>query len=130
MYSPLARITPTRLPWSWIVGTMWLLLAALTPVLAAEAERAPPASDDADAADVAPPLSGWRWVPLDHALRLSLQSRRTGPRLFPLAVLPMRRSAWWFGLGASRSSGARVELRWTMPLDGNAPRTAIVDTAE
>jgi hypothetical protein len=42
-------------------------------------------------------------------------------RMVPLAVLPSHRSAWWLGLSTSRTAGARVELRWTLPLDGHAP---------
>jgi hypothetical protein len=41
--------------------------------------------------------------------------------MLPLAVLPTQRSALWFGLSANRTTGARIEVRWTMPLDGGAP---------
>jgi hypothetical protein len=43
------------------------------------------------------------------------------PRMMPLAVLPTQRSALWLGLSTSRTAGARIELRWTVSLDGGAP---------
>jgi hypothetical protein len=69
---------------------------------------------------------GWRFVPLSQMLEHSQRERLTSrgmPRLLPLAMLPMQRSALWLGLSGRRSdgpgasSGVRVELRWSIPLD-------------
>lgn len=128
MVGPLARITPTRLPWWWTLLAMWIVWATLSPALAAETEPPAAAREPSPAADVAPigPLSlgSWQLVPMDLALRQLVQRDPTLPRMLLLAMLPMPRSTWWLGLGASRDAGARLELRWTMPLDGSAPSFA------
>jgi hypothetical protein len=50
------------------------------------------------------------------------------PRLLPLAVMPTERGAWWLGISTSRTTGgARVELRFTMPLDGSKQRLPTIE---
>jgi hypothetical protein len=123
MVGPLARITPTQLPWGWTLAAMWIVLATLSPALAAETKTAVDSLGDAVAATERATSTGWRLVPLEQTLRRLQQRDPATSRLLPLAMLPMPRSTWWLGLGASRTSSARVELRWTMPLDGMSPTT-------
>jgi hypothetical protein len=118
VFSPTARTTPTRMPWWWPVMVGWLLLALWAPVFATPAD---------DAAAKPLPLrasepshrGGWQLVGTEQMLQALRHRRDSGaPRLLPLAVMPTQHGAWWFGVAASRTSGARVELRWTLPLDG------------
>ena len=120
MFSPTARCTPTRMPWWWPVMVGWLLLALWAPVFATPA-------DDAAAHALPLPLpasepshrGGWQLLDTGQMLQALRHRRDSGvPRLLPLAVMPTRHGAWWFGVAASRTSGARIELRWTLPLDG------------
>jgi hypothetical protein len=120
MFGPLARITPTRLPWWWALTAMWVVLTTLSPALAAEGDAAVNSPQDPAAASERAASSGWRLVPLEQSLRMLQQRDPATARLLPLAVLPMPRSTWWLGLSASRTSSARLELRWTMPLDGRS----------
>jgi hypothetical protein len=123
MFAPTACTTPTRLPTlMWSLAAALLLLSAFAPALAS-----PPDAVDGDAPDALEArvlqVGSWRVLPLDRMLRTAVLRRAQGApsRLVPLAVLPSHHSALWLGLAASRASGARVELRWTMPLDGSAP---------
>lgn len=127
MFGPRARITYTRLPWWWALPIMWIVLVTLSPALAGEADEPFARADDPAPADAPLRIAGWQLVPMEHALRQMRQRDGATPRMLPLAVMPMPRSAWWLGLAASRGGGARVELRWTMPLDGSAPRTPVIE---
>lgn len=121
MFAPTACTTPTRLPTlMWSLAAAMLLLGAFAPAFATptHAEAALTGHHDSRL-DITGP---WRVLPLDQVLHTALWRRAYAPaRLVPLAVMPSQRSALWFGVGATRSAGARVELRWTMPLDGSAP---------
>jgi hypothetical protein len=119
MFAPTACTTPTRLPTlMWSLAAAMLLLGAFAPAFATQthAEAAITWHHDSRLE------TGWRVLPLEQVLHTALWRRAHAPaRLVPLAVMPSQRSALWFGVGATRSAGARVELRWTMPLDGSAP---------
>jgi len=125
MYAPTACTTPTRLPtlW-WTLAVALLLLSAFAPAFASESRRRDEAS--AEAAPVE--IGAWRVLGWEQLADPALLRRASiaHPRMLPLAVLPSRRSALWFGISASRSAGARVELRWTLPLDGGAPNLGVL----
>ena len=123
MFAPTACTTPTRLPTlMWSLAAALLLLSAFAPALASPADVQGGNSPDALEARVLQ-VGSWRVLPLDRMLHTAVLRRAHGApsRLVPLAVLPSHHSALWFGMAVSRASGARVELRWTMPLDGSAP---------
>jgi hypothetical protein len=123
MFAPTASTTPTRLPTlMWTLAAALLLLSVFAPAFAVESHAqgeaaAPPV--DADR----PQAGTWHVLPLQQMMRAALlrRSDATPWRMMPLAVLPTQRSALWLGLSANRTTGARIELRWTVPLDGGAP---------
>ena len=116
MFAPTARTTPTRLPWWWPLIPMWLLMALWTPAFASEIEPHTPAP----VADEPVRIGSWQLLTLPQMWRAVQERSASGaPRLLPLAVMPTQRGAWMFGFSAARSgAGARVELRFTLPLDG------------
>ena len=124
MFSPTALTTPTRLPWWWPLLVGWLLLALWSPAFASDVTSASRTAATEPALDAREPyrMGSWQLVGMDTALRTLARGGDTAamPRMLPLAVLPQQHGAWWFGLSGSRSVGARVELRWTLPLDGSA----------
>ncbi|HEU5296417.1 MAG TPA: hypothetical protein VFU71_16685 [Burkholderiaceae bacterium] len=120
MFAPTACTTPTRLPtlW-WTLAVAVLLLSAFAPAFAAESPLRDAPSGDGERLEA----GSWRVLGWDQLMRAALL-RRADPsygRMLPLAVLPSQRSALWVGLSANRTTGARIELRWTVPLDGGAP---------
>lgn len=124
MFAPTACTTPTRLPTlMWTLAAALLLLGVFAPAFAMEThgqDEAPTlAAGDADRLEI----GAWRVLPFKQMVRATLLRRSDGApaRMMPLAVMPSQRSALWLGLSSSRTAGARVELRWTVPLDGNAP---------
>jgi hypothetical protein len=124
MFSPTACTTPTRLPTlMWSLAVALLLLSVFAPALAmqthAQVETAAERTIDADRLDI----GSWRVLSLQQMVRAARLRRAdtTSSRMVPLAVLPSQRSALWLGLSNSRTAGARIELRWTVPLDGSAP---------
>jgi hypothetical protein len=121
MFAPTARTTPTRLPWWWPLIAVWLLMALWTPAFASQIESPATLDTDGDAMRIGP----WQLLTMPQMWRAVKERSGSGaPRLLPLAVMPTERGAWWVGLSASRATGdARVELRFTMPLDGR--RTAL-----
>lgn len=127
MFAPTARTTPTRLPWWWpLVGT-WLLMALWTPAFASDLE--PQQHTPALQQDGPMRIGSWQLLTMPqmwHAVRQ--RSGSGAPRLLPLAVMPTERGAWWLGFSTSRASGdARVELRFTMPLDGSKQRLPTIE---
>jgi hypothetical protein len=116
MFAPTARTTPTRLPWWWPLIAVWLLMALWTPAFASQIESPAALDTDGDAMRIGP----WQLLTMPQMWRAVKERSGSGaPRLLPLAVMPTERGAWWVGLSASRATGdARVELRFTMPLDG------------
>jgi hypothetical protein len=122
MFAPTARTTPTRLPWWWPLIAAWLVMGLWSPAFASEVEPrlATPAPLEADT-----PLriGAWQMLTMPQMWRaLKERSGSGAPRLLPLAVMPTERGAWWLGVSASRTTGdARVELRFTLPLDGRRP---------
>jgi hypothetical protein len=121
MYGPTALTTPTRLPWWWPLLVGWLLLALMAPVYASDVAALPRAASDVAAERMPYRIGEWQLVGMDAMLHsLAEHDDAQTARMLPLAVLPSLHSAWWLGLSASRSAGARVELRWTLPLDGTA----------
>jgi hypothetical protein len=100
-----------------------LLLSVFAPAFAMQThEQIEPAAErtiDADRLDI----GSWRVLSLQQMMRAARLRRAdvVSSRMVPLAVLPSHRSALWLGLSGSRTAGARIELRWTVPLDGNAP---------
>lgn len=125
MFAPTACTTPTRLPtMMWSLAVALLLLSAFAPAFAMHAVHGPGESMADPASDgVRLDTGSWRLLSPQQITRAALLRRadNSSARMVPLAVLPSHRSAWWLGLSGSRSAGARVELRWTLPLDGNAP---------
>ncbi|HSW27329.1 MAG TPA: hypothetical protein VLJ62_31520 [Burkholderiaceae bacterium] len=124
MFSPTACTTPTRLPTlMWSLAVALLLLSAFAPAFAmpTHAHGETPAEPAADANRLE--AGSWRLLSPHQMIRAARLRRADGApsRMVPLAVLPSHRSALWLGLSSSRSAGARIELRWTIPLDGNAP---------
>jgi hypothetical protein len=124
MFSPTACITPTRLPTlMWSLAAALLLLSVFAPAFAmqthAQDETAAPPTIVADRL----PAGSWQALSLPQMLRAARlrRSDATASRMVPLAVLPSHRSALWLGLSTSRTAGAGIELRWTIPLDGQAP---------
>jgi hypothetical protein len=124
MFSPTACTTPTRLPTlMWSLAVALLLLNVFAPAFAmqnqAPVETAAERPIDADRLDI----GSWRVLSLQQMMRAARLRRAdvVSSRMVPLAVLPSHRSALWLGLSSSRTAGARIELRWTVPLDGNAP---------
>lgn len=129
MFAPTARRTPTQLPtWWWTLALAMMLLSVLAPAVAADAKPAAPPALDPRATNEALHNGRWQLVGMDRMIRATqrLDAAAT-PRMLPLAVLPSQRSAWWLGLSASRVTGARLELRWTMPLDGGAAASRALD---
>jgi hypothetical protein len=119
MFAPTARTTPTRLPWWWPLVAVWLLMALWTPAFASNIEprlQAPAPLEQ----DEPPRMGSWQLLTMPQMWRAVQQRSGSGaPRMLPLAVMPTERGAWWLGLSTSRATGdARVELRFTMPLDG------------
>jgi hypothetical protein len=120
MFAPTARTTPTRLPWWWPLLAAWLMMALWSPAFASEIDVqlvAPARAEDGEPMRV----GDWQLLTMPqmwHAVR-----RRSGsgaPRLLPLAVMPTQQGAWWLGVSTSRATrDARLELRFTMPLDGS-----------
>jgi len=125
MYSPTACTTPTRLPTVvWSLAVALLLLSVFAPAFAMPTTHAPGEPMAQHAVDADRLSAGsWRVLSLTQITRAALLRRAdtSSSRMVPLAVLPSHRSALWFGLGNSRTAGPRIELRWTVPLDGNAP---------
>jgi len=124
MFAPTACITPTRLPTlMWTLAAAMLLLSVFAPAFASEmrVQVEPPPAPAAEAERLE--IGGWRVLPLQQMMRASLLRRAdtASSRMIPLAVLPTQRSALWLGLSTTRTAGARIELRWTVPLDGGAP---------
>jgi hypothetical protein len=119
MFAPTARTTPTRLPWWWPLVAVWLLMALWTPAFASNIE--PRLSEPAPLEQAMPLRMGsWQLLTMPQMWRAVQQRSGSGaPRMLPLAVMPTERGAWWLGLSTSRATGdARVELRFTLPLDG------------
>ena len=119
MFAPTARTTPTRLPWWWPLLAAWLLMALWSPAFASEVEPRLVAPAPLEA-DVPLRLGAWQMLTMPQMWRaLKERSGSGAPRLLPLAVMPTERGAWWLGVSTSRATGdARVELRFTLPLDG------------
>jgi hypothetical protein len=124
MFSPTACTTPTRLPTlMWSLTVALLLLSAFAPAFAmqthAHSGTTAEPTVDADRLET----GSWRLLSLHQMMRAARLRRgdTASSRMVPLAVLPSHRSALWLGLSSSRTAGARIELRWTIPLDGNAP---------
>lgn len=123
MFAPTASTTPTRLPTlMWTLAAALLLLSVFAPAFAAETNTQGDAAAPTAGTDRLE-LGTWHVLPLEQMMRAALLRRAdaTPWRMMPLAVLPTQRSALWLGLSANRSTGARIELRWTVPLDGSAP---------
>jgi len=122
MVGPTARITPTRLPWWWPMLAAWLLMALWSPAFAGEIDPHYAMATPAASEDSGEPLriGGWQLLTVPQMWSAVRQRSGSGaPRLLPLAVMPTQRGAWMLGFSASRSGGGpRVELRFTMPLDG------------
>jgi len=124
MFSPTACTTPTRLPTlMWSLAVALLLLSAFAPAFAmqthVQGEATAQPTNGADRLEA----GSWRVLSLQqmmHAARLR-RADVASSRMVPLAVLPSHRSALWLGLSSGGAAGARIELRWTIPLDGNAP---------
>jgi hypothetical protein len=121
MFAPTARRTPTQLPtWWWTLAVALMLLGVFAPAFAAEPDTT-----------AQPPLriGSWQLVSMDQMFRATVrrQNDAATPRMLPLAVMPSQRGALWFGLSGSRAAGARLELRWTMPLDGGAASSRVLD---
>jgi hypothetical protein len=129
MFAPTARTTPTRLPWWWPLAATWLLMALWTPAFAGDLEPQRPAATPAAQGDDPMRIGAWQLLTMPqmwHAVRQ--RSGSGAPRLLPLAVMPTQRGAWWLGFSTSRATGeARIELRFTMPLDGGAPRLPTIE---
>jgi hypothetical protein len=124
MFAPTACTTPTRLPTlMWTLAAALLLLSVFAPAFAAETSAHDEASAMAPRDSARLEIGTWRVLPLDQMWRAAVLRRADGgaPRMMPLAVLPTQRSALWLGLSTSRTAGARIELRWTVSLDGGAP---------
>jgi hypothetical protein len=124
MFSPTACNTPTRLPTlMWSLTVALLLLSVFAPAFAmqtqAPVEAAAERNPDANRLEA----GSWHVLSLQQMMRAARLRRAdaVSSRMVPLAVLPSHRSALWLGLSNSRTAGARIELRWTVPLDGNAP---------
>jgi hypothetical protein len=119
MFSPTARTTPTRLPWWWPLLAAWLLMALWSPAFAGEIE---PRLHQPAPLDTDEPMRIGAWQLLTMPQMWHTLKQRSGsgaPRLLALAVMPTERGAWWLGVSTSRATGsARVELRFTLPLDG------------
>jgi hypothetical protein len=121
VFAPTARTTPTRLPWWWPLLAAWLLMALWSPAFASEVEPRLPSPAELAPDDDAPMVIGsWQLLTMPQMWRaVRTRSGSGAPRLLPLAVMPTERGAWWLGFSTSRATGdARVELRFTMPLDG------------
>lgn len=119
MFAPTARTTPTRLPWWWPLLAVWLLMALWSPAFAGTVEaqlRAPESLEP----DMPMRIGSWQMLTMPQMWRAVQERSGSGaPRLLPLAVMPTQRGAWMLGFSAARSGGgARLELRFTMPLDG------------
>jgi hypothetical protein len=123
MFAPTARTTPTRLPWWWPLLAAWLLMALWTPAFASDVEPRLHTPEPLEQ-DEPPRIGAWQMLTMPQMWRAVRQRSGSGaPRMLPLAVMPTERGAWWLGLSTSRASGdARVELRFTMPLDGGVQR--------
>jgi hypothetical protein len=120
MFAPTARTTPTRLPWWWPLLAAWLMMALWSPAFAGEIDA--PFAAAAPAEDAEPMRVGaWQVLTLTqmwHGVRK--RSGSGAPRLLPLAVMPTHNGAWSLGISTSRATReARVELRFTIPLDGS-----------
>ena len=124
MFSPTACTTPTRLPTlMWSLAVALLLLSVFAPAFAMQTHAHGEAAAE-PAADVNRLEAGsWRVLSPQLMMRAARLRRAdaASSRMVPLAVLPSHRSALWLGLSSSRTAGARIELRWTVPLDGSAP---------
>jgi len=125
MFSPTACITPTRLPTlMWSLTVALLLLGIVAPAFARPTQAHSEATTAEPAVDAGRLEAGsWRVLSLQQMMRAARLRRAdaASSRMLPLAVLPSRRSALWLGLGISRTAGAGIALRWTVPLDGNTP---------
>ena len=119
MFAPTARTTPTRLPWWWPLIAAWLLMALWTPAFASEIGPRLPTPAPIDG-DEPMRVGAWHLLTMPQMWRAVQERSGSGaPRLLPLAVMPTQSGAWWLGFSASRATGdARLELRFTMPLDG------------
>jgi hypothetical protein len=120
MFAPTARTTPTRLPWWWSLLAVWLLMALWSPAFASEVEpqlRTPASLDSSEPMRI----GSWQLLTMPQMWRAVQERSGSGaPRMLPLAVMPTQRGAWFLGVSASRATGdARVELRFTLPLDGS-----------
>jgi len=130
MFAPTACTTPTRLPTlMWTLAATLLLLSVFAPAFAAQAhsngDASPAPTADAERLEI----GAWRVLSLEQMTRAALRRRLDAApsRMLPLAVLPTQRSALWLGLSGSRTAGARIELRWTVALDGSAPNLRALD---
>lgn len=123
MYSPTACTTPTRLPTvMWSLAVALLLFSAFAPAFAMDTHARGEAIEALKAETDRLEAGTWRLLGPKQMWRAAQLRRLDGTRrMVPLAVLPSQRSAWWLGLSSSRTAGARVELRWTLPLDGHSP---------
>ena len=130
MFAPTACTTPTRLPTlMWTLAAALLLLSVFAPAFAAQThsdgEASPAQMLDAGRLEI----GAWRVLSLEQMTRAALRRRLNAApsRMLPLAVLPTQRSALWLGLSGSRAAGARIELRWTVALDGSAPNLRLYE---
>lgn len=122
MFAPTACTTPTRLPTlMWTLAAALLLLSVFAPAFAAGTNDEASSAQTVDADRLQ--IGAWRVLSLEQMTRAALRRRLDAApsRMLPLAVLPTQRSALWLGLGGTRAAGARIELRWTIALDGSAP---------
>lgn len=147
MFAPAARSAPTRLPWGWWpLIAAGLLTVGWPPAFAAERPKASqtptrpaavessgnatptrangastPTAPEGDAEPMR--IGPWQLLTMPQMWRAAKKRSGSGARrMLPLAVMPTERGAWWVGLSTSRATGeARVELRFTMPLDGSRP---------
>jgi len=100
-----------------------LLLGAFAPAFAMETHAHGETTAEATVDTGRLEVGSWRLLSPQQMMRAARLRRAdvVSSRMVPLAVLPSHRSALWLGLSSSRTAGARIELRWTVPLDGNAP---------
>lgn len=120
MFAPTARTTPTRLPWWWPLIAAWLLMALWSPAFANGLDPHMHAPTPMER-DEPLRIGSWQLLTMPQMWQAVRDRPSSGaPRMLPLAVMPTQRGAWWLGFSASRATGdARVELRFTMPLDGS-----------
>jgi hypothetical protein len=120
MFAPTARTTLTRLPWWWPLIAAWPVMALWSPAFASEIDIGAHAPAAIETDDEPMRIGPWQLLTMPQMWRAVKKRSGSGaPRLLPLAVMPTERGAWWLGVSTSRTTGdARIELRFTMPLDG------------